>query len=122
MRQEIHERAFKLALTVATLRTDVVFRTTVKDLVLRQLARSCFSIAANLEESLGAYSRADFAAKVAISAKEGRELTFWVRLGREAGVLTAGGRSAPDPRGTRSVGRCLHHRSSSANESGDTHD
>ena len=65
------------------------FKVMVKDLVLRQLARATFSVAANLEESLAAYSRADFAAKVAISAKEGREMNFWLRLGKEAGVLTA---------------------------------
>jgi len=88
MRREIHERAFKLALMVATLRSDPAFKTMVKDLVLRQLARATFSVAANLEESLAAYSRADFASKVAISAKEGREMNFWLRLGKAAGVLT----------------------------------
>ena len=89
MRQEIHERAFRLALRVATLRSDPAFKVMVKDLVLRQLARATFSVAANLEESLAAYSRADFAAKVAISAKEGREMNCWWRLGKESGVLTA---------------------------------
>ena len=89
MRQEIHERAFRLALMVATLRSDPAFKAMVKDLVLRQLARATFSVASNLEESLAAYSRADFAAKVAISAKEGREMNFWLRLGKESGVLTA---------------------------------
>ena len=89
MRREIHERAFRLALMVATLRSDPPFRTMVRDLVLRQLTRAAFSIAGNLEESLAAYSRADFAAKVAISAKEGREANFWLRLAKESGVLTA---------------------------------
>lgn len=89
MRREIHERAFRLALTVATLRSDPGYKATVKDLILRQLARSAFSIAGNLEESLAACSRPDFAAKVAISAKEGRETNFWLRLGKESGVLTA---------------------------------
>jgi four helix bundle protein len=88
MRREIHERAFRLALMVATLRTDPSYRAMVRDLILRQLARATFSVAGNLEESLAAYSKADFAAKVAISAKEGRETNFWLRLGKEAGVLT----------------------------------
>lgn len=88
MRREIHERAFRLALSVATLRDDAGYKATVRDLILRQLARSAFSVAANLEESLAAYSRPDFAAKVAISAKEGRETNFWLRLARECGVLT----------------------------------
>jgi four helix bundle protein len=60
----------------------------VSDLVMRQLARSAFSIASNLEEATAAQSPADFAAKVAISAKEGRELNFWLRLARHAGVLS----------------------------------
>jgi four helix bundle protein len=89
MRREIHERAFRLALMVATLRSDPGFKAMVRDLVLRQLARATFSVASNLDESLAAYSRPDFAAKVAISAKEGREMNFWLRLGRDAGVLTA---------------------------------
>ena len=87
MRREIHERAFRLALTVATLRGDPPYKAMVKDLILRQLSRAAFSVAGNLEESLAAYSRPDFAAKVAISAKEGRELNFWLRLGKESGVL-----------------------------------
>ena len=88
MRREIHERAFRLALMVATLRSDPGYKAMVKDLILRQLARAAFSIAGNLEESLAAYSRPDFAAKLAISAKEGRETNFWLRLGKESGVLT----------------------------------
>ena len=88
MRQEIHERAFRLALSVATLRNNPFHARMVADLVLRQLARAAFSVASNLEESSAAQSRPDFAAKVAISAKEGRELNFWLRLAREAHVLT----------------------------------
>ncbi|AMY11656.1 four helix bundle protein [Luteitalea pratensis] len=88
MRREIHERTFQLARSVATLRSDPALKSIVKDVILRQLARAAFSVASNLEESLAAHSKADFAAKVAISAKEGREMNFWLRLGTEAGVLT----------------------------------
>ena len=88
MRQEIHERAFRLALAVATLRNNPFHVRMVSDLVVKQLARAAFSIASNLEEATAAQSRADFAAKAAISAKEGRELNFWLRLAREANVLT----------------------------------
>lgn len=73
---------------VGTLRGEPAYKAMVKDLVLRQLTRATFSVAANLEESLASYSKADFAAKVAISAKEGREMNFWWRLGKESGVLT----------------------------------
>lgn len=87
MRRESHERAFRLALSIATLRKDAWHRVVVRDAILRQLVRSTFSVAANLEESLAACSRADFANKVAISAKEGREVNFWLRLATDAGVL-----------------------------------
>lgn len=61
----------------------------VASVVLRQLARATFSVGANLEESAGAQTRADFAAKVAIAAKEAREAQFWLRLAAESGVLNA---------------------------------
>ncbi len=73
MRREIHERVFKQALRVATIRSSPSYRTMVASVVLRQLARATFSVGANLEESAGAQTRADFAAKVAIAAKEARE-------------------------------------------------
>jgi four helix bundle protein len=87
MRREIHERAFRLALRVARLRRDASYARMVGDIVLRQMIRSATSIGANLEEATAAQSRADFASKVAIATKEARELQYWVRLGREAGVL-----------------------------------
>lgn len=46
----------------------------------RQLLRSGTSIGANIEEALGGYSRADFAAKIGISYKEARESVYWIRL------------------------------------------
>ena len=87
MRCEIHERAFRLALRVARLRRDASYARMVGDVVLRQMIRSATSIGANLEEATAAQSRADFASKVAIATKEARELQYWVRLGRESGVL-----------------------------------
>jgi four helix bundle protein len=46
----------------------------------RQLLKSSTSIGANIEEALGGYSKADFAAKMAISYKEARETSYWLRL------------------------------------------
>ena len=87
MRREIHERAFRLALRVATLRRDAVYARMVGDVVLRQLIRAATSVGANLEEATAAQSRADFASKVGIATKEARELQYWVRLARESGHL-----------------------------------
>ena len=88
MRREIHERAFRLALRVARLRRDPIYTRMVRDVVLRQMIRAAASIGANLEEATAAQSRADFASKFAIATKEARELQYWLRLGREASLLS----------------------------------
>ena len=46
----------------------------------RQLLRSGTSIGANVEESIGAYTTADFVHKLAIAYKEARETRYWIRL------------------------------------------
>lgn len=45
-----------------------------------QLLRSATSIGANLEESKGGQSRADYLTKVSIALKESRETHYWLRL------------------------------------------
>lgn len=51
------------------------------------MIRAATSIGASLEEATAAQSRADFASKVAIATKEARELQYWLRLRRDAGLL-----------------------------------
>ena len=46
----------------------------------KQLLRSGTSIGANVEEAIGGYSKADFAAKMGIAYKEARETAYWIRL------------------------------------------
>jgi four helix bundle protein len=43
---------------------------------------------ANVEEAIGARSRADFLAKLSIGYKEARETQFWIRLLSATGYLT----------------------------------
>jgi four helix bundle protein len=52
--------------------------------VARQLFRSSTAGGANYEEARSAESRADFAHKVSIAAKELRESRFWLRLVSES--------------------------------------
>ncbi len=52
-----------------------------------QLIRSGTSIGANAEEAQSGVSRADFAAKIGVAAKEARETYYWLRLIRDAHVL-----------------------------------
>ena len=46
----------------------------------KQLLRSGTSIGANLAEAQAAISKADFTAKIFISAKECRETQYWIKL------------------------------------------
>ncbi len=55
--------------------------------VARQLTRSGTSGGANYEEARSAESRADFAHKVLIAAKEVRESVYWLRLIQRAGLV-----------------------------------
>ncbi|NDP27892.1 MAG: four helix bundle protein [Flavobacterium sp.] len=60
-----------------------------KEFVLsKQLLRSGTSIGANIEESIGGQSKADFFAKMAIAYKEARESKYWIRLLRDSDFLT----------------------------------
>ena len=60
-----------------------------KEFVLsKQLLRSGTSIGANIEESIGGQSKADFFAKITIAYKETRESKYWVRLLRDSDYLT----------------------------------
>jgi four helix bundle protein len=60
-----------------------------KEFVLsKQLLRSGTSIGANIEESIGGQSKADFFAKLAIAYKATRESKYWIRLLRDSEYLT----------------------------------
>ena len=51
-----------------------------------QLLKSGTSIGANIEESQGAMSKAEFIAKIQIAYKEAKETRYWLRLIRDAEV------------------------------------
>ena len=54
----------------------------------KQLLRSGTSIGANVEEGIGAQTRADFIYKLSVSYKEARETYYWLRLLKETGYLS----------------------------------
>lgn len=54
-----------------------------------QVLRSGTSVGANVEEAIGAQSRADFLSKMSIAYKEARETRYWVRLLHDTGYLDA---------------------------------
>lgn len=55
----------------------------------KQLVRAATSGGANYEEARSAESRADFAHKLSIAAKELRESYYWLRLSAEAKLAAA---------------------------------
>lgn len=78
--QEIAERAFEFAVRVVQLCRKLDEQPGAPRTLANQLLRSGTSIGANLEESKGGQSRADFLSKVSISLKEARETNYWLRL------------------------------------------
>ncbi len=78
--EEIGERAFVFAVRVVKLCQTLDERPGVSRTLANQLLRSATSIGANLQESRGGQSRADFLSKVSIALKEARETHYWLRL------------------------------------------
>ncbi len=56
-------------------------------IITKQLLRSATSIAANIEEAQGAFSKRDFIYKLQISLKEARETYYWLRLIKSAQIF-----------------------------------
>jgi len=78
--QEISHRAFAFAVRVVKLCQILDEKPGVSRTLANQLLRSGTSVGANLEESEGGQSRADFLSKVSISLKEARETHYWIRI------------------------------------------
>jgi len=77
---EIGERAFAFAVRVVKLCQVLDEKPGASRTLASQLLRSGTSIGANLAESKGGQSRADFLSKVSIALKEARETHYWLRL------------------------------------------
>lgn len=56
-------------------------------IISKQVVRSGTSIGANVEEAIGAISKAEFSAKMSIAYKEARETSYWLRLLHDAGYI-----------------------------------
>lgn len=78
--QEISERAFLFAVRVVKVCQALDAKPGVSRTLANQLLRAGTSVGANLEESKGGQSRADYLTKVSISLKEARETLYWLRL------------------------------------------
>ena len=55
--------------------------------LLIQLLKSGTSIGANVEEAIGAQSKADFIHKMGIAYKESRETNYWLRILKDTHII-----------------------------------
>ncbi|MFZ2492831.1 MAG: four helix bundle protein [Thermoanaerobaculia bacterium] len=86
-RRDLGERAFEFARRVVALCQAIERKPGVSRTLSRQLLRAGCSVGANVEEGLGAQSRADFVTKYSIACKEAREAHYWLRLMSASGLV-----------------------------------
>jgi four helix bundle protein len=83
----IQEKSFAFALSIVN--ACRMLSGEKKEFVLsKQLLKCGTSIGANVEEAIGAQSKADFIAKLSIAYKEARETGYWIRLLKETQYLS----------------------------------
>ena len=83
----VKEKSFTFAVRVV--RAYQVLSVERKEFVIsKQFLRCGTSIGANIEEAIGAQSKADFISKLSIAYKEARETHYWIRLLKETGYLS----------------------------------
>ena len=84
---QIQVKSYRFALRIVKLYTFLSEKK--KEFVLsKQVLKSGTSIGANVEEALGAQSKADFICKLAIAYKEARETNYWIRILRDSKYIT----------------------------------
>ena len=82
----IAEKSFDFAVVAVDIYK--VLRFEQKEFVLStQFLRSSTSVAANVEEAIGAQSKRDFLHKISIAYKEARETRLWIRLIKHANFI-----------------------------------
>ena len=86
IRKDIVERTYNFALCIVKF-VRILPKETAGFELGRQLLKAGTSIAANVEEAQGAFSKEDFIYKMQTAFKEAREANFWLRLIRDSGVI-----------------------------------
>lgn len=75
----IQQKSFDFAIRI--INTYKYLQKEKQEFVLsKQMLRSGTSIGANIEESIGGQSKADFLSKLSIAYKEARETIYWLKL------------------------------------------
>lgn len=86
-RVDLDERVYDFVLRVIKLVRSLPKETVGREMG-RQLLRAGTSIAANVEEAHGGFSKSDFTFKMNIAFKEARETNLWLRLIRDSGLVS----------------------------------
>ncbi len=84
------ERTYRFSLRIVKM-VSALPRNGIGRILGRQVLRSGTSIGANVEEANGAISKREFVQKMSIAAKESRETHYWLRLIRDAELLSSKG-------------------------------
>lgn len=84
----IVEKSYNFALEIIKL-VRLMPKESVGFVLGKQLAASGTSIAANVEEAQGAFSRSDFIYKMQVAFKESLETNLWLRLIRDSELLSS---------------------------------
>ena len=74
----IQTKSFAFAIKVVN--TSKLLQSKHEYILSKQLLKSGTSIGANVEEAIGAQSKADFVSKLSIAYKEARETLYWIKL------------------------------------------
>lgn len=85
---DIAERTYAFALRIIKLVESLPRQRRISMVLGDQLLRAGTSIAANVEESRGAQSKADFTSKMNIAYKESRETVMWLRVIRDVKLIS----------------------------------
>jgi four helix bundle protein len=83
----IQQKSYAFAVRIVRM-CQFLMETKSEHTLSKQVLRSGTGIGANVEEAIGAQSRADFRAKMAIAYKEARETAYWLRLLKDTGYLS----------------------------------
>jgi len=85
---DLDERVYEFVLRVIKLVRSLP-RETVGREMGRQLLRAVTSIAANIEEARGGFSKSDFTFKMNTAFKEARETNLWLRIIRDSKLVSS---------------------------------
>lgn len=84
---DIKERTFQFAVAIVRFVSELP-RNTAGYALGRQLIRSGTSIGANVEDAAGGRTKKEFISSMNIARREARETFFWLRVIKEAGLMS----------------------------------